>query len=99
MLCQQLLQPRILDGSRSGAQLRIHLFNVVFRMRKKIAEVVIAFQRRNNLLERQFLLPIEQFHPAAYLNHVVALEGRYKSGEVLPHFPGNCAGSVHQLKL
>ena len=30
----------------SGAQLRIHLFNVVLRMWKKIAEVVIAFQRQ-----------------------------------------------------
>ena len=72
---EQLLEPGIFHSRDSVAQLGIELFDVVLRVREKIAEVVIAFGGGNDLLDGEFFLAVVEFYAAANLNHIVAFEG------------------------
>src|SRR5208282_2095509 len=96
---KQLFEPGIPHSGDGGPQIGVELLDVAFRVRQKIAEVVIALSGGDDLLERQLLPAVVEFHAAADLDNVIAFERRRKRGKVFPHFRRDRARAVGKFEL
>src|SRR5271154_4985976 len=96
---KQTLEPGIFHGGNGSAQLGVKLLDIVLGVRQEVGEFVITLDRRDDLFERQFLLAVEKLYAAAHVHYIVAFESDGDHRKVVPHFRGDSAGAVHEVKL
>ena len=96
---QQSLDPRILGRVHRFIQPRIKLFDILLGMRQKIRKLIVVLRTRRNVLDGKLQLLIIKFRARTHFHHIVALEKRDHRLKSIPHFSGNCAGAIRQLKL